>query len=86
MMFLKKLNLFWFHLEERDVAIAVEDAEVVAEVAVNSWAEADDGGVEADGGGVEVGGGGVEVGGGGVEVGGGGVEVGVARTDSLTDA
>jgi hypothetical protein len=74
--FLKQLEIFWFHLEARDVSVVVEDAEVFAEV--DSWAGASGGEVEADGGGAEVGG--VEVGGGG---GGGGD---VAGTDSLTNA
>ena len=56
--FLKQLEIFWFHLEARDVPIVVEDAEVFAEV--DSWAGASGGEVEADGGGAEVGGG-VEV-------------------------
>jgi len=55
---LKQLEIFWFHLEARDVPIVVEDAEVFAEV--DSWAGASGGEVEADGGGAEVGGG-VEV-------------------------
>jgi hypothetical protein len=48
MMFLKKLNIFWFHLEERDVGIddVEDDAEEDARVEVSGEVEVNGGGGE----------------------------------------